>query len=101
MLRKVLDDNGLYDIFLVEPNGRNIYTVYKELDFFDSYSTGHNATSGLGKAFQLALKAKKGEVVESPVEKYNFSYDVLALFIGAPIYDGDTLLGVMLMQVNP
>ena len=100
-LRKVLEDNGLYDIFMVEPDGRNIYTVYKELDFFDSYSTGHNATSGLGKAFQAALKAKKGEVVESPVENYNFSYDVLALFIGTPIYDGDKLLGVMLMQVNP
>lgn len=100
-LRQVLDDNGLYDIFLVEPNGRNVYTVYKELDFFDSYSSGQNASSGLGKAFQAAIKAKKGEVVESSVDKYGFSYDVLALFIGTPVYDGDTLLGAMLMQVNP
>jgi methyl-accepting chemotaxis protein len=100
--RKLLEDNGLYDIFLVDTaSGENVYTVYKELDFFDNFGTGTNSKSGLGEAYQKALKAKKGEVVESTVSKYGFSYDVLALFIGTPIYDGDKLEGVLLFQVNP
>jgi len=98
---KTLDENGLYDIFLIDPSGMNYYTVYKELDFFGNHLTGPNSSSGLGEVVQKALKAKKGEVVESRVDKYGYSYDVLALFIGTPIFDGDTLIGVMAYQVNP
>ncbi len=103
--RGILDENGLYDIFFFDEadSGRVFYTVYKELDFMGKVAAGAtpNANSGLGQAFQKAASAKQGEVVESSVDKYGFSYDVLALFIATPIFDGGNKIGVMAFQVNP
>lgn len=101
-LRKHLEELGLYDIFFVDAEtGIVVYTQYKELDFMCNLKAGPNASSGLAEAFKKALTAKKGEVVESSVDKYGLSYDVLALFIGTPLYDGNKLEGVLLYQVNP
>lgn len=100
--RATLDENGLYDIFFFDDaTGRVFYTVYKELDFFGDHKSGPNAGSGLGQVYAKAQAAKQGEVVESSVDKYGFSYDVLALFIATPIYDGATRIGTMAYQVNP
>ncbi|MDZ4785800.1 MAG: hypothetical protein SGJ02_06965 [bacterium] len=100
--RATLDENGLYDIFFFDDaTGRVFYTVYKELDFFGIVKSGPNAGSGLGQVYQKAQAAKQGEVVESSVDKYGFSYDVLALFISTPVYDGATRIGTMAYQVNP
>lgn len=101
----LLDENGLYDIFLLEPKeGVIVYSVYKELDFFDRHTKASgfiNADSGLGEAFQKAAAASCGTTVESRVDKYGYSYDALALFIATPICDGGSKEGVLVFQVNP
>jgi methyl-accepting chemotaxis protein len=99
-LRKELELYGFYDIFLVTPDaGRVIYTVFKELDYGTSLTKGAYADSGLGRAFQSAKKLKVGEVRLEDYALYTPSYDAPAAFMSSPVYEGSTLLGVLIVQI--
>jgi len=59
-LRKYLNSRGYYDIFLINPEGDIVYTVFKETDFQTNLVDGEFADSGLGEAFRSALDVEKG-----------------------------------------
>ncbi len=101
MLRTELETRDLYDIFIVNPDGDIVYTVFKETDIATNLVNGSFADSGLGAVFQAATDLPAGETVVSTVEPYWPSYNADAQFIGAPIYNGDDLLGVIALQVTP
>ncbi len=101
VLRTELETRSIYDVFIINPSGDIVYTVFKETDIATNLVNGSFADSGLGAVFQAATDLPAGEIVVSAVEPYWPSYNADAQFIGAPIYDGNDLLGVIALQVTP
>jgi len=101
MVRSYLKEFGYYDIFLCDlESGDIVYSVYKELDFTTSLSTGPYADTNFGRAFKLAAEAKSAdEVFLVDYEEYVPSYNAAASFISSPIYDGDEKIGVAIFQM--
>jgi len=83
-----LEKFGYYDIFLVDTEGRVVYSVYKELDYATNLFSGPYANSGLGQAAQAVAKLNTtNEFVLLDYAQYTPSYEAPASFIASPIYD--------------
>lgn len=93
-IRFFLNRFEYYDIFIVNPNsGHIVYSVFKELDFATSLTTGPYKDSGIAKAFQEANQLTSNEnVLLTDFEPYTPSYESPAAFIAAPIYTPESLL---------
>lgn len=99
--RKFLRARGYDDIFLFDPGGNLVYTVYKERDFATNLVSGEWRDSDLGKAFRAAR--------DNPVSDYQAFFDfrpygpsgdMPASFISSPVLDEDgELLGVLAFQM--
>jgi len=100
-LRKYLQTYGFYDIFIVEPDsGHIIYSVFKELDFATSLTTGPYKDSGLGQAFQQGMQLQNADdTVLIDFAPYLPSYDAAASFIASPIMRGGERLGILIYQM--
>ena len=96
----VLQRHGLYDIFIVNTEGRVVYTVFKELDFATDLRAGPWAESGLARAFEAGLKSRAGRVHVEDFAAYTPSYDGPAGFMSTPIMDPEhgKTLGVFVIQ---
>ena len=100
VFRKMLADFGFYDLFLVNNDGRVIYTVFKETDYATSLTASALAGSGLAKAWQAALTAEKGHAVLTDFAAYFPSYGAPAAFLSAPVFEGNNRVGSLVIQVS-
>lgn len=99
-IRKLLQEFGYYDIFIVEPdNGYIVYSVFKELDYATSLKNGPYRNSGIAEAFNKGLSLQQGEVYLSDFAAYLPSYNNPASFISSPIYEAGELIGVLIYQM--
>ncbi len=89
-----------YDIFLIDTeNDTIVYTVFKELDFGTSLSSGVASKSKLREAYDRVKNAKNRDVVYfSDFATYLPSYDDQAAFVATPIFDQDKQIGVLAIQ---
>ena len=89
-----------YDIFLIDTESDNIiYTVFKELDFGTSLSTGIAAGTKLAEAYgKVKQAANRDAVYLSDFAPYLPSYNDQAAFAAAPVFDGDRQVGVIAIQ---
>ncbi|MCK4841793.1 MAG: methyl-accepting chemotaxis protein [Methylococcales bacterium] len=95
-----LEKFGYYDIFLIDADsGRVVYSVFKELDFATSLTTGSYANSALGNAFKRANRSSKAETFLEDFSPYSPSYEDPAAFIATPIFDGGKKIGVLVFQM--
>jgi methyl-accepting chemotaxis protein len=101
ILNSYLQKFGLYDIFLVEPaQGEVVYTVFKETDFATSLVMGPYVYTGLGEVFRkINSNPVKGKSVLVDYSAYLPSYLAPASFIGAPVFDGEKYIGVLIIQL--
>lgn len=90
--------HGLYDIFLVSPQGRVVYTYFKEIDFATDLVKGPLAASGLGQAFAHSKDLAEGAVHMQDFAPYLPSYEAPASFASTPIFKGGVYLGTLLIQ---
>ncbi|WP_413204409.1 methyl-accepting chemotaxis protein [Rhodospirillum sp. A1_3_36] len=100
--RNLLRARGYYDIFLFDPKGNLVYTVFKELDYATNLVNGKWADSELGKAFRAARDTPKpGKVAFFDFAAYAPSHGTPASFMSTPIVDPKTgtLLGVLAFQM--
>ena len=94
------DDNGLYDLFLVNLEGRIVYSVFKEIDFATQLVGGTYEKTELGATFKAVKDAAdKAFVTTSKKAPYLPSFDGDTQFMGTGIYDGDTKIGVLIVQL--
>ncbi|KIE22112.1 chemotaxis protein [Vibrio sinaloensis] len=98
-IKGFLEQFGYYDIFLVNPNGDVVYSVFKELDYATNLLTGPYAGSGIEKAFSQALSMSDGQFHLEDFAPYYPSYQAAASFISSPIKQGSTTLGVLIFQM--
>ncbi|MDX1295179.1 MAG: methyl-accepting chemotaxis protein [Sulfurimonadaceae bacterium] len=96
----LLEQFGLYDIFLVNADGDIVYSVYKEADYGTNLNNDRYKNSGLARAFKAATSLKKGEVAYEDFSPYEPSYNMPAAFLAAPIYFGETdVEGALIFQI--
>ncbi|PSJ17981.1 EAL domain-containing protein [Nitrosomonas supralitoralis] len=94
-----LQQYNFYDIFLIDNAGNVIYTVTKEFDFATNILSGAYANSGLASAYKKAINSPRHEVVFEDFKPYEPSYNKPAAFIATSLYDGDTQVGVLAIQL--
>lgn len=99
--RGFLRDRGYYDIFLFDPQGNLVYSVFKELDYATNLMDGQWKDSDLGNAFRAAVaNPTAGHQSFFDFQPYAPSHDAPAGFISTPLVDGDgRLLGVLAFQM--
>lgn len=98
--RRAVQQYGLYDIFLFDMRGTVVYSYFKELDFATNMLTGPWKDSGLAESFVLSSSGKRpGDVSMTDYAPYRPSYDDQAVFLSAPVYDGETQIGVIALQL--
>ncbi|MBZ4021547.1 hypothetical protein CKO11_03625 [Rhodobacter sp. TJ_12] len=96
-----LAERGFYDIFLIDPTGTIVYTVFKELDFATNLQTGPWKDTDLGVVFREALTLSgKDAAAFRDFAPYAPSHDAPAAFIAAPVVDDSgATLGVIAIQL--
>ena len=101
IFRDMLERYGVYDIFLIDAtSGTILYTVFKEIDFGSSLTSGPLASSNLAKAFREAVAmGRPGAIAYGQYSRYLPSLMDPASFIATPLLDGDTVVGVLAFQL--
>jgi methyl-accepting chemotaxis protein len=95
-----LTEFGFYDIFLVDSaTGHVVYSTFKELDYGTSLINGPWANSGLAQVFQKTNTIPNTEYYMSDFAQHTPSYDAPACFIASPLFDGETRVGVAIIQI--
>ena len=99
--RSFMERHGFYDILIAEPHqGRVIYSVYKEVDFATSLTTGPYSDTALGRAVQKVIKSDGAEpYLLTDFEPYAPSYNSKAFFLVVPVKEKRSLIGVMIFQL--
>lgn len=98
--RKAVEQYGLYDFFLVDMSGTLVYSYFKELDFATNLVDGPWRDTGLAQAFAASRSGRAaGEVQIIDYATYRPSYDDQASFLSTPVFDGETQIGVFLVQL--
>ncbi len=95
------NEMGYYDVFLFDPEGNLVYSVFKENDFATNLITGPWNKSGLATAFREAIENSDSDptvfVDFAPHEPSDFAP---AAFVSRPVFDQQgKLLGVLAYQM--
>ncbi|MEM8740963.1 MAG: cache and HAMP domain-containing protein, partial [Pseudomonadota bacterium] len=99
-LRAVQEFGGYYDLFLIDPMGRIVYSVFKETDYATDLTTGPWSASGLGRVFRAARDGRPGAVAFDDFAPYGPSADAPASFMAIPVHDAaQSLIGVIALQM--
>ncbi|MFK7742218.1 MAG: methyl-accepting chemotaxis protein [Planctomycetota bacterium] len=88
-----------YDVFLIDTEGRVVYSVFKEADFGTSLTKGAWSSSGLGKLYQKLRQNDGNGATFTDYERYAPSYEAPASFIGAPITANNRRIGYLAFQM--
>ncbi|MFK7838400.1 MAG: methyl-accepting chemotaxis protein [Sulfitobacter sp.] len=90
-----------YDIFLIDPEGNIVYSVFKENDFATNLNTGEWSDSNLAHAFRSALEMGADDPTTFvDFAPYGPSADAPAAFMSRPVFnEKGTLLGVLAVQM--
>lgn len=100
IFRNIIEKFGYYDMFLIDPQGTIVYTVFKETDFISNLQTGPYKSSNLAKLNEIVQAAKQRNYSQLiDFEPYAPSYGAPAAFIAAPIFSKSELIGVLAFQL--
>ena len=99
--RQLLRERGYYDIFLFDPLGNLVYTVFKELDYATNLLDGRWRDTDLAAVFRAAHDdTTPGSVHFRDFSPYAPSNDLPASFMSTPLHDADgRLIGVLAFQM--
>lgn len=87
-------------MFLIDPQGTVVYTVYKETDFTTNYTTGAYNDSNLARLVALVRRSKQKDYASIiDFESYAPSHGAPAAFIAVPIFNQSKFVGVLAIQV--
>jgi methyl-accepting chemotaxis protein len=95
-LQKVQQEFGFYDVFLISDTGDVVYSVFKEIDFGTSLTTGPFKDSGLAQAYKKALDSD--DVSFTDFSLYMPSHQSPAGFLSVPVFKNEKRIGVLVAQ---
>ena len=96
---QVLNNFGLYDVFMVDMKGNLVYTVFKEKDYATNLKNGPYSKTGIAEVYKKALTLEKGKIAFSDFKAYEPSYNTAASFIATPVYMDNVKQGVLIFQM--
>ncbi len=101
IFRHLIQVYGYYDLFLIDyRTGEIVYSVYKETDYATSLNQGPYSQSGLAQLVEKVRENPERRNVEIvDFQTYRPSYGAPAAFLGAPIYNGPHIVGVLAVQL--
>jgi class 3 adenylate cyclase len=104
IFRNIIQKFGYYDMFLIDPQGTVVYTVFKETDFTTNYKTGPYKDSNLAHLYEIVQAAKSRNYTKlADFAAYTPSYGAPAAFIAAPIFrqvgNRSEFIGVLAFQL--
>ncbi|NEP12774.1 MAG: adenylate/guanylate cyclase domain-containing protein [Symploca sp. SIO2C1] len=101
IFRHVIEKFGYYDLFLIDfATGDIVYSVYKETDYGTSLNVGPYQHSNLAELTELVKKNPERRTVQIvDFAFYRPSYGAPAAFLGAPIYEGSNIVGILAAQL--
>ncbi|GAA6617127.1 adenylate/guanylate cyclase domain-containing protein [Scytonema sp. NUACC26] len=100
IFRNIVEKYGYYDMFLLDPEGTAVYTVFKETDFTTNFTNGPYKESNLAEAIVAARQAKgKGYVKIVDFKPYSPSYGAPAAFLATPIFKDSQFIGILAFQL--
>ncbi len=94
----MLEKFGKEDVYIVNPDGTVIYSIYKNCDFGTNLLSGPYKDSGLGRIFKKSQKLKPGEVVMEDISNYEPSLNKKVAFMAMPIYFKKDYEGTIIFQ---
>jgi class 3 adenylate cyclase len=100
IFRRVVEEFGYYDLFLIDTEGNIVYSVKKETDFATNLGIGPYSRTSLAMAYKDALRQNNGYVAIADFSFYEPSYGYPAAFMATPIYRGTELIGVLAVQLS-
>jgi methyl-accepting chemotaxis protein len=100
-LRTYLQHKGFYDIFLINHEGKLVYSVFKEDDFANNILADEWKDTGLGRVTRAVLdNFKAGQIAFENFATYSSSANEPASFIASPIFDeAGEKHGVLVFQI--
>jgi len=102
VLRDAADRVGFADLYLIEPETLTIvYSTKKSIDFGTSLETGPHSGSTLGRlANRTILSGEPGVVLGTDFSAYAPSFDEPNAFAAVPLFDGETLVGIVAASLS-
>jgi len=88
--------HGYEDAFLIDPDGNVVYSVHKKDVFGTNLLSGTYKDSNLAKLYKNLVMTQPGTTYIADVATFEGSN---AMFIGAPMYDGSTFVGILAYQL--
>jgi class 3 adenylate cyclase len=100
--RNILKRMEYEDLYLIDANtGQVLYSVQKEVDFLTNIKNGPFAGSNFAEAFSKSIAARDPYYVSLvDFENYRPSLGLPKAFITTTVYDEDTLIGVLVLQLS-
>jgi methyl-accepting chemotaxis protein len=83
----VMEDNGWYDVFLINPRGEIVYTVTRESDLGMNIPESELARSSIGAAFSKAKAMDPDDIAVGDFAAYSPSNGAQAAFMMAQVLD--------------
>lgn len=98
--RQFIKDRGYYDLFFVDLKGNIIYSVFKEADYATNLETGAWKASDLAKVWKQTIAAADPNLqFSTDYNPYGPSSDAPAAFIGQSVFQGEELIGSLILQM--
>ncbi|MBR9978188.1 MAG: HAMP domain-containing protein [Bacteroidetes bacterium] len=96
-----LEQQGYYDIFLVDARGDIVYTARREADFGSNLIHGPNRASNIATVFRAARDATDRQFARFvDFEPYEPSGDAPSSFVASPVFDADHMIAVLIVQIS-
>ena len=102
IFRATADRLGFADLYLIEPETRTIvYSTDKRIDFATSLDSGpHSGTTLARLATKTISSGEPGVVFGVDFTTYAPGFDEPTAFAATPLFDGDTLVGVLAASLS-
>lgn len=98
--RSLVRAKGLYDIFLVTPEGDVVYSAFKKPDFATNLASGRWRDTDLARVWREAGTLPQGETAFSDYTEYAPSDGSAGSFLATPITNGNgNRIGIMVIQL--
>ena len=88
--------HGYEDALLIDPTGNVVYSTQKNGVFGSNLVTGAYKDSNLATLYKNLSNGTAGKAYIADIALFDNKY---AMFIGAPIYEGSTLVGILAYQL--
>jgi two-component system, chemotaxis family, sensor kinase CheA len=99
LLETYVHEYGYFDAYLIcEAHGHVMYTHEREADLGENLSFGQYKESHLAEVWSKAIKEDKSVLVDFAA--YAPSGGIASMFAGVPVYNGEKMIGVFVVQIN-